>query len=193
VSRRRRCAGGLAALGAALLALPGCGGGGERRDAGAPQGTYPIEIERASFPRRQHLGERSPLVITVRNTGSEAIPDLVVTVKGFAGRGADPRLADPARDIWIVDSEPAGDTAVANTWSAGRLEPGRSATLRWQATPVAAGTHELTYAVAPALTGSARARLRDGDPPRGTLTVAVSEQPARARVNPATGAVERGQ
>ena len=191
MSRRHRSACGLAALAAGALSLPGCGGA-ERRDAGAPQGTYTVAIERASFPRNQHLGQRSPLVITVRNTGEEAIPNLVVTVKGFAESDSDPRLADPTRDVWIVDSEPAGaGTAVANAWSAGRLEPGRSATLRWQATPVTPGTHKLSYAVAPALSGAATARLRGGDPPRGTLTVAVSEKPARARVDPVTGAVRR--
>jgi hypothetical protein len=174
-----------------MLAFAGCGGD-ERRDAGAPSGTYRVAGERASFPRRQHLAQRSALVIAVRNRGEQAIPNLVVTVHGFTDRLGGARNSDPTRDLWIVDRGPAGAaTAFEDTWAAGRLEPDGTATLRWELTPAVAGTHKLTFEIAPALAGSARAQLTGGGEPRRSLTVRVSGKPARARVDPRTGGVLR--
>src|SRR3954447_4945867 len=125
-----------AAAAAAVLAFAGCGGG-ERRDADAPQGTYRVAVTRAAFPSEQHLAQRSALVIAVRNAGGETIPDLSIVVRGFTDRMGGPRNADPGRDLWIVDRGPAGAaTALADTWTAGRLAPGDTATLRWEVTPV---------------------------------------------------------
>lgn len=180
-----------AAAAAATLALAACGGD-ERRDAGAPDGTYTVELERATFPLRQRLGQRSALVIAVRNAGDEAIPNLTVAVTGFTDRAGGSREAELGRNLWIVDSEPsAATTAFADTWTAGALAPGETATLRWEATPVVAGTHELRYEVAPALAGAARARLPGGGAARSSLRVRVTAQPAKARVDPRTGAVRR--
>jgi hypothetical protein len=179
-----------AAAAAAALIVAGCGG--ERRDADAPEGTYTVSVERASFPRRQHLARRSALVIAVRNEGEKAIPNLVVTVRGFTDRLSGARNANPARDLWIVDRGPAGAaTAFEDTWSAGRLEPDRTATLRWDVTPVVAGKHELTYRIAPALAGPARAKLTGGGRLQRSLTVRVTDRPAAARVDPRTGGVLR--
>ena len=181
-----------AAAAAAMLALAGCGD--ERRDAGAPSGTYTVAVERASFPRKQRLAQRSALVITVRNRGAEAIPNLVLTVHGFTDRLGGARNSDPTRDLWIVDRGPAGAaTAFADTWAAGRLEPARTATLRWDVTPIVAGAHKLTFEIAPAIAGSARAQLTGGGEPRRSLTVRVTGKPARARVDPRTGGVLRGE
>jgi hypothetical protein len=179
-----------AAAAAAALAFGGCGS--ERRDAGAPQGTYTIAVERASFPPEQRLAQRSPLVIAVRNTGAKAIPNLSVVVHGFTDRTGGARDADPTRDLWIVDRGPAGAaTALQDTWAAGPLAPGATATLRWAVTPVVAGRHALSYEIAPALAGPARAQLSGGGDPQGTLAVRVIDRPARARVDPRTGAVRR--
>jgi len=182
-----------AAAAAAMLAFAGCGGGGgERRDADAPDGAYTVAVERASFPREQRLAQRSALAITVRNEGDKAIPNLVVTVRGFTDRLAGARNADPARDLWIVDRGPAGaSTAFEDTWAAGRVEPDRTATLRWDVTPVVAGAHTLSYEIAPALAGPARAQLTGGGEPRRSLTVRVTGRPAAARVDPRTGEVRR--
>jgi hypothetical protein len=176
----------------ASAALLGACGGGERRDAGAPGGTYAVRVARSSFPARQHLGEAAALILTVRNAGEETIPDLVVTVRGFSDRSGGPRDADLGRDLWIVDDGPGGDaTAFEDTWTAGRLAPGRSRTLRWDVTPVVAGTHTLRYEIAPALAGAARAELAGGARPTGALRARVSGEPAQARVDPRTGAVRR--
>lgn len=131
-------------------------------------------------------------MIAVRNSGAQPIPNLAVTVRGFDTRSGDPRAADAGRDLWIVDRGPAGArTAFEDIWAAGRLEPGRTAKLRWEVTPVVAGTHELTYEIAPAIAGGARLELRSGGRARGSLTVRVTRAPARARVDPRTGRVVR--
>jgi hypothetical protein len=180
-----------AALAAALLAVGGCGGG-ERSDAPAADGTYTVDVRRASFLPEQRLAQRSALVIAIRNAGEATIPNLTVRVRGFAGRAGGPRDADLGRDLWIVDREPAGTTtAFEDTWAAGRLEPDDTATLRWEVTPVVAGRHALRYEIAPAFAGTGRAQLAGGGAARGSLSVRVTETPATARVDPRTGAVRR--
>ncbi len=182
-----------AAAVAATLGLAGCGGA-ERRDAGDADATYTVAVQRASFPAQQQLAQRTALVIAVRNTGDRAIPDLVVTVRGFTDRSGGARDADPSRDLWIVDRAPAeAGTALDDAWSAGRLEPGGSTTLRWELTPVVPGRHALRYEIAPGFAGAARAQLAGGDVPRGTLSARVTDQPAAARVDPRTGAVVRDE
>jgi hypothetical protein len=179
-----------AAAAAATLAFAGCGD--ERRDAGVPGGTYTVAIERASFPPEQHLAQRSALVVAVRNGGAKAIPNIVVTVHGFTDRRGGAGNSDPTRDLWIIDRGPVGAaTAFQDTWAAGRLEPNRTATLRWDVTPVVAGTHKLTFEIAAALAGPARAQLTGGGEPRRSLTVRVAGKPASATVDPRTGGVQR--
>ena len=193
----RRVTANLCACAAATAAtglLGGCGGADERRDADAPEGTYEVAVERRSFPAEQHLAKQATLVLAVRNTGDETIPDLVVTVRGFSDRSGGPRDADLGRNLWIVDEGPgAAATAFEDTWTAGRLAPGRSATLRWRVTPVVAGPHTLRYEVAPALTGAARAQVAGGGRPTGALRVRVSGTPAQARVDPDSGEVRRSE
>ncbi|MEA2192464.1 MAG: hypothetical protein QOI73_2585, partial [Solirubrobacteraceae bacterium] len=141
------------ALAAALAALAGCGGDGRRDDAG---GSYDVVVEQARFALRQHVAQRSSFVLRVRNAGDRAIPNLVVTLTGFSdGSGAD--RSAPRRDLWIVDEPPRdATTSIDDTWAAGELAAGATRTLRWVVTPVVAGTHELRYAVAAGLSGSAR-------------------------------------
>ncbi|HVF77481.1 MAG TPA: hypothetical protein VNA28_04210 [Solirubrobacteraceae bacterium] len=187
----RRARANLWACAAATLAVAACGGG-ERRDAGVRASTYTVDVERVSFLPQQRLAQRNALVIAVRNAGEETIPNLTVTVRGFAGRTTGSRDAGLGRDLWIVDQAPGGTTtAFEDTWSAGRLDSGRTAQLRWEVTPVVAGTHKLTYEIAPAVAGSSRLKLRSGERARGSLTVRVSGKPAQARVDPRTGAVQR--
>ena len=184
----RACATTAAAI---ALGLAGCGGD-ERRDAGAEDRTYTVDVERASFLARQHLAQRNALVIAVRNAGQEAIPNLAITVRGFSDRSGGARNADLGRDLWIVDRGPGrAATAFEDTWTAGRLAPGETATLRWEVTPVVAGTHELTYEIAPAIAGGGRAELAGGAAAEGSFTARVSATPPEARVDPRTGEVRR--
>jgi len=192
----RRATANLCACAAATATAAGLGacGGDDRRDAGAPTGTYTVRVERSSFPAQQRLATAAALVLTVRNTGEEEIPDLVVTVRGFSDRSGGSRDADLGRDLWIVDDGPGAQaTAFEDTWTAGRLAPGRSKTLRWDVTPVVAGTHTLRYEIAPAPAGAARAQLAGGGRAAGALRARVTAKPAKARVDPRTGAVLRDE
>lgn len=188
----------VACTGALLLA--GCGE--DRQDKDEPSGTFPLEVSSVDFPTSQHLAQRSTLEITVRNTGQQAIPVLAVTVRGFSKRRAEPTGAtdavepqsDPARPVWIVDTEPeGGQTAYTATWTTDKrkLLPGRSATLRWQVTPVVPGTHTLRYEVAAGLDGKAKAVASGGNQTTGSLKVDIDDAPAQARVDPETGRVIR--
>ena len=182
-----------AVVSAALLATTGCGGG-ERQDADAAgsDGPYTLDIEGPRFPASQRIAQRSTFVISVRNAGDTTIPDLAVTLRGFARVQANSSNADPRVSLWTIDQAPPGTTtAIADTWAAGALKPGERATLRWQVTPIVAGTHELRYSVAPSLQSSAPPRVAGGRAASGTLTVDVDARPAFARVDPRTGHVIR--
>jgi hypothetical protein len=174
-----------------LVAAAGCGGG-ERRDAGASDRTYTVDVVRASFPERQHLGDDASFVMTVRNAGDTTIPNLVVTLRGFAERSGEAAQADARELVWLIDEPPAGaETAIEDAWAAGPLQPGREVALRWRVTPLETGTHVLDYAVAADLAGAARTRLVGGGRPRGAITVRVDDRPTRARVDSRTGRVVR--
>jgi hypothetical protein len=175
----------------AALAVSGCGGG-QRQDADEPSGTFPVAIVRASFPAKQHLAKSERFVIAVRNTGSEAVPNLAVTVDSFASRSEQAGLADPSRAVWVIDDGPrGGDTAYTNTWALGRLEPGQTRRFVWRVTAVQPGTHTVKWQVAAGLNGKAKATLAGNRAPAGSFTVDVSDKPAQAKVDPDTGKVVR--
>lgn len=177
---------------ATLVALGGCGGGGDRQDADEPKGNYTVSVD-SSFPAKQSLAKQERFDIRVRNTDSKTIPNVAVTVKSFSFRSNRPELADPERPNWIVDKAPGGgDTAYAGTWALGRLKAGEEKTFTWRVTPVRAGTHRLTYRVAAGLDGKAKAQLDGGRTPEGSFSVAVSDKPATATIDPETGEVIRG-
>ena len=177
--------------GAAALAVAGCGGA-TRQDAAEPTGTFKVDVVNASFPTKQHLAKSERFVISVRNTGHEAVPNVAVTVDSFATRSQQAGLADPSRAVWIVDtSPPGGDTAYTNTWALGRLAPGQTRRFVWRVTAVQAGTHTVKWAVAAGLNGKAKATLSGNRAPAGSVTVDVSDKPAQARVDPDTGKVVR--
>jgi hypothetical protein len=176
----------------AALGVAGCGGG-TRQDAAEEAGTYRVAIVRSSFPARQHLSQPARLVVEVRNTGDATVPNVAVTVDSFSARAEQSGLADAQRPVWIVDRDPAGSTtAYTNTWALGPLRAGEAKRFAWRVTPVVSGTHELRYRVAAGLNGRAKTVLAGNRVPERELTVRISSRPARARVNPETGAVERG-
>jgi hypothetical protein len=186
MGRRATALGALVALG-----LAGCGGGA-RQDANEPSGTFDVRVVTASFPTAQHIAAQSRMRISVRNTGSQAIPNVAVTVKGFTRRDTQPGLADPNKPVWIVDRGPVGgDTAYVGTWALGKLGPGATRNFEWRVTPIQPGRYRVRYEVAAGLDGKAKARGTGGGPPSGGFNVFVSGKPPQARVNPATGAVER--
>lgn len=184
---------------AVALGVAGCGGSGDRQDAHEPSGTYKVAVSQASFPKRQRLSDDAVMKITVRNIDSKTIPNVAVTVSnddgdrggaGFTTRSSDTTLADPTRQLWIVNKGPhGGDTAYVSTWALGALGPGHSRTFEWHVTPVVAGSHSLRWHVAAGLNGRAIARTRDGQDPAGVFKVSVSQKPAQVTVDPKTGDV----
>ena len=85
-----------------LIAVAGCGGG-ERQDENEPEGNFPVEVVRATFPEQQKLAKSSDMTVTVRNAGGDTIPNIAVTVNGFDRRKNDPDLADPSRPVFAIN------------------------------------------------------------------------------------------
>jgi hypothetical protein len=180
-----------------LLAVAGCGGG-ERQDENEPEGNFPVEVVRATFPERQKLAKSSDLVVTVRNAGNDTIPNIAVTVNGFDERKKDPDLADPSRPVFAVngvqvkiagfpeakDASPRGcDTAYVNTWACGPLKPNEQRTFRWSVTAVQAGDFKIDWRVAAGLDGKAKAVAAGGGPaPRGQFAGTISDAAPDVRV-----------
>lgn len=176
---------------AAAALVAGCGGG-ERQDADEKAGTFDVEVS-ATFPEKQRLARQEEMVVDVRNTGSEAIPNVAVTIEpGFTTRSNRQDLADPNRPVWIVDEGPlGGGTAYTSTWALGALPAGESKQFVWKVTPVRSGSYEVRYRVAAGLDGKAKAQVSGGEAPAGTFAVNVSNKPSQATVDPETGEVIR--
>jgi len=180
-----------------LLALAGCGGG-ERQDENEPEGNFPVEVVRATFPEDQKLAKSSDMVVTVRNAGDKTIPNIAVTVNGFDKRKNNPDLADPSRPVFALngvqveiagfpeakDASPRGcDTAYVNTWACGPLKPNQQRTFRWSVTAVQAGDFKIDWRVAAGLDGKAKAVAAGGGPaPRGQFSGSVSNEAPDVRV-----------
>jgi hypothetical protein len=194
------------------VAVAACGSGG-RQDAHEPSGKYPVSISAAKFPVQQRLSEHTRLTITVTNTGKRAMPDVAVTICNVTcaypapvGQGTSvdafadylnmQGVASHSRPVWIVDRPPgpcgyscqnggagAYFTSDANTWAAGRLKPGATATFTWGVTAVASGTHTVAWEVSAGLYGKAKAVLSDGTLPHGAFRVKISHAPSKSFVN----------
>lgn len=180
---------GAAIAAAALLAagaLAGCGSG-PRQDENEPEGDFPVELSQAQFPRAQGLGQTAPFSVTVRNTGEETIPNLALTVDGFANPDAVAGSADPARPLWVVNAPPIGSTtAYVNTWTLGPLKAGQQRRFTWSVTAAVPGTHTISYRAGAGLHGKARAVAEGGGAPSGSVTVRVSRRPRETTVDPET-------
>jgi hypothetical protein len=180
-----------------LLAVAGCGGG-ERQDENEPEGNFPVEVVRATFPEQQKLAKSSNMMVTVRNAGQETIPNIAVTVNGFDRRKNDPDLADPSRPVFAIngvqveiagfpeakDASPRGcDTAYVNTWACGPLRPNEQKTFRWSVTAVQAGDFKIDWRIAAGLDGKAKAVATGGGPaPRGQFSGSISDVAPDVRV-----------
>jgi hypothetical protein len=180
-----------------LLAFAGCGGG-ERQDENEPEGDFPVEVVRATFPEQQKLAMSSDMTVTVRNAGEETIPNIAVTVDGFDKRKTDPDLADQSRPVFALngvqveiagfpeakDASPRGcDTAYVNTWACGPLKPDDQRTFRWSVTAVQAGDFKIEWRVAAGLDGKAKAVAAGGGPsPRGQFSGTISDEAPDVRV-----------
>jgi hypothetical protein len=196
-ARRKRFRGGIALAGVAgLVALGGCGGG-TRQDENEPEGNFPVEVVSATFPEKQKLAQTSELVITVRNSGQDTIPNIAATVQGLNYRSTQPDLSDPERPRFALegiqrqiggfpeakDASPAGcDTAYVNTWACGPLRPGAETTLVWRVTPVKAGPYDVSWRLAAGLNGKAKAVAAGGGAPTGSFSGNVSRAAPKVRI-----------
>ena len=183
----------------AVLFAVGCGGGA-RQDANEPSGDFKVEVVNASFPRVQHIAQTVVLRVRVRNADSRelpvavtietASPNAAVGASSFGQGSLDPALADSSRPIWVLENGPhGGDTAVTNTWFAGRLRPGQSRLMTWRLVAARAGTYTVNYRVSPGLTGKGRpASVANSG---GRFRVVIADEPVPARVGPG-GSVIRG-
>ena len=187
-----------------LPGIAGCGGSPPRQDESEPEKTFPVQIVTSEFPTRQRLAETANLRLGVKNTGTDVIPELAVTISigGPAGQGAirpfsvrdpQPGLAATDRPVWILEedwpklegsSESAGAvTANEKTFAFGELPPGETTEAVWKVTPVAPGKYTLQYEVDAGLGGKAKARTADGNQPSGSFVVEISDVPPQTRVN----------
>ncbi|WP_148260936.1 COG1361 family protein [Conexibacter woesei] len=182
--------GGTAALAAAALVVAGCGG--ERQDANEKDATYRVSVVGAEFPARQQLAEETEMRIVVKNVDDRTIPNLAATIEA-AGEGTEtvafgmltdqPGVSSRSRPVWVVDDGPlSGDTAYANTWALGPLEPGDEQTFSWRVAAVVPGRYDVTYRLAGGLGGEAKVEQADGKPAAGRFTVDISRKPRQARI-----------
>jgi hypothetical protein len=112
-------------------------------------------------------------------------------------------VANRSRQVWVIEEPPgpcsgpsgyscanggagAKAAAQANTWQRGSsLKPGGTAVFDWKLAAVQPGSYTVAWAVSGDLYGNARAVLRGGGIPRGTLPVKISRAPAQTYVNDA--------
>jgi hypothetical protein len=196
------------ACGACLaLLLGGCGGA--RQDAHEPKGTFTVKATGAYFPAQQSVARESRMVLRVRNTGTQTVPNVAVSIDSFAYTSDYPELASNKRPIWVIETGPGaiprqpveseaisppggGQTAYVNTWTLGALAPGHASTFVWRVMPVKAGRYTVHYTVAAGLSGRARAQLAHGGPAVGHFTVEIAPRPPATHVDPDTGEVVPG-
>ena len=209
----RRARARVASITAIALLVSGfsaCGGDKPRQDADEPSGDFPVDVVAAKFPNDQRLAQTSDLELEIENSGSDAVPDLAVTINTgdqlasgpFSVRSDQPGLADPNRPVWILEENypkvvPAGadrkdldsaptagaEAAQTNTFSFGPLASGESKDIVWRLTPVIAGTYTIHYELAAGLGGKAKAVTADGGPVEGEFVVTITDKPPTARVN----------
>src|SRR6202041_3038317 len=114
------------------LLLGGCGG--TRQDANEPKGTFAVKVAGASFPAQQSVARETRMVLRVRNTGTQTVPNVAVSIDSFAYTSDYPNLASNKRPIWVIETGPGalpqrpveseavsppggGQTAYGNTWA----------------------------------------------------------------------------
>ncbi|MGO9489404.1 MAG: hypothetical protein ACLQBB_10300 [Solirubrobacteraceae bacterium] len=190
------------------LALAGCGGG-TRQDASEPAANFRVRVVHASFPALQSIARHELMVLAVRNTSLQTIPNLAVTVDSFNYTSNYPELAANKRPVWVIERGPgtiakppvqseevstpgSGQTNYVNTWALGPLAPGRTRVFAWHVVPVKGGLHVVHYRFAAGLAGKATASFASGAPATGAFLVHIAGQPPPTHVDPATGKVVEG-
>jgi hypothetical protein len=203
-------------LTALAVVLSACGGDDStnQQNADEPSGDFPVEVTKAKFPTEQRLALTSDLVLGVKNTGDEPLPELAFTIEtddgvadgSFNVRIDDPSASNPNRPVWILENKypratdepiPKGGSgglrAQTNTFGFGPLDPGEEQTIVWRVTAVEAGTYTLHYQVEAGLDGDAKAVTADGGEVKGEFVVTITDKAPKATVNDKGQVVTQGE
>jgi hypothetical protein len=185
----------------ALIVAGVAGCGGEKTKVDEKSGDFRVEVTHASFAARQHVAGTTDLRLAVKNTGSEPLPQLVVTI--WTGEGgvdaAKPQgaFSSPTHPIWVPEhgfpkllgehASAGADAAATDSYVFGALAAGASRTAVWRVTPVRAGTYTVHYAVAAGAQGRAKAVTAGGGPAGGRFHVQIDGVPRGGCVVTARG------
>ena len=220
LSAHRRIAA-LSVSAATVCALAGCGSQvvtGDPQDKAEPKANFPVQVESATFPKKQNLAKDSSMQIVVVNSGQRRVPNINVTVKCGSGLGGsfmtatdESDVADPERPQFVVNKIPTAtqrvnppldpaplerSSAFVDTYPLGPLDPGRRATFRWDVTAVKAGPYRLCWRVNAGLYGKAKAVTSSGSalPLSGEFKGTVSNKAPKARIaDNGTTVIESGR
>jgi hypothetical protein len=198
------------ALAAVAATLAACGGGSSEF-ANEPSGKFPVSVDKSTFPNRQHISQRTDLVLGLSNPGKKTVPELAITIwtgetkanGSFNQRLDNPSLANPNRPVWILENKypkllgngvtldnvekapsAGAETALTDTYSFGPLKPGKSKVIDWRVTPATTGTYTVHYVVAAGLGGKAKAVTPNGGPVKGEFVVTIGSKPPQTCVLP---------
>src|SRR4051794_40800116 len=193
----------------AVSALAGCGSQvvkGDPQDRAEPSGLFPVRVQSAPSRGGQNPAKDSWMTIVVENAGKRRAPNVNVPVKCGRGLGGsfmtatdEQDVADPERPQFVVNKIPTRtervnppldpaplerSSAFVDTYPLGPLEPGRTATFRWDVTAVKARPYRLCWRVNAGLYGKAKAvaATDSENPVRGEFKGEVSNKAPKARV-----------
>lgn len=160
----------------------GCGGP-PRQDENAPSGTWQVAVEKWEFPKHQYLGTPAEYLLTVRNTDTRAIPNLIVTVSGLKTKVDQPGAASEVRPIWIASKVNYANvtpynSSLSSSWNMGELKPGAVVTYKVNLTPLRRGVHEVGYRLSADLFGDNKVvNGNDQSPAEDTRWVLIDPTP----------------
>jgi hypothetical protein len=175
---------------AMAIGVSGCGVAKAEPEAAAK--AVQLEVSTPEFSRqRQVSGDEVTLSMTVKNTGSNPAPGLIVQLKGLGSttiadpldEGRDRSTKDDLPDstkraAWFVDKGPDGAALSSSfLFPGGALAPGRSRTLRWQMNAQTPGDHTLAYQVWSGLTDN-EAKATSGTGLSGSIDATILDAAA---------------
>lgn len=189
----------LGLAGATLLAA--CGGVAEAPPEPKAQSVELKVMPPKWRPKQQVSGDETYFSMTITNTGDTVAPDVIVNLQGLTDRVLRPREEEdeglqafedepPAnepgdaaenskvvdRAAWIVDAAPGGGAlAGSDNYTGGRLEPGRTITMRWRLGAVRPGTFTLGWRVFAGLSNG-QAKATRGSGLTGEITQTITDR-----------------
>jgi uncharacterized membrane protein len=185
-------------VGTGLLATAGCGSVSEAKPEAAAKAIQ-LEVGPATLSSTTQLpGDRSTLSIQVKNTGSNPVNNLVVTLEGTQPdqlpvreesnpndipQGTDDLPNSVKRKAWFIDDGPGhAPLAGGTTWTGGKLAAGATTTLRWKLAAITPGRYTLKYWVAGGLSDNA-VKATSGSGLKGTVSATIGVPGTAAPAN----------